>query len=474
MVKAEATEAKSFAGIIYDNTIGINSSETMKTLYTILIFLLLAAGGLSTTAQEKWNLQQCIDYALDNNIQIKQQDLAVGYQQNQLAQARSNRLPNLNGQLGNNYNFGRSLTYENTYQNTNSMSLSGYLGTEVTVWNGFQLQNLVKQRDLDLKATMQDYQKAKDDLILNIAALYLEILFAEELIGIDEAQMEVTRLQIARSEKLVESGRLAKGAVFEIEAQLAKEEVQLVTDQNRAQLAYLNLYQLLELPVPKYFKIEKPVLPELQAGMFSFNSQNVFQNALQTRPEIEASRLRVESAMVQLEQARGARWPRLSFGANFYDNFNDNYKDMISQKTIAFGKQLNNNKRYGFGLTLNIPIFNQFQVRNGISNATLQVEDCKYRLLTSQNMLQKDIEQAYTNATSALKRYISSEKAVHSSTEAFRYAEEKLNVGMVTPVEYNQIKNNLTIAQSQLTQAKFEYVFRSKILDFYNGIPIKL
>jgi outer membrane protein len=182
----------------------------------------------------------------------------------------------------------------------------------------------------------------------------------------------------------------------------------------------------------------------------------------------------VESAMMLLEQAMGARWPRLSFGANFYDNYNDNYKDMISRKTIPFGKQLNNNKRYGFGVTLNIPIFNQFQVRNGISSATLQVEDYKYRLVTSQNVLQKDIEQAYTNAISALKRYISSEKAVHSSSEAFRYAEEKLNVGMVTPVEYNQIKNNLTIAQSQLTQAKYEYVFRSKILDFYNGIAIKL
>ncbi len=446
----------------------------MKALYFICAFLLLAGGGFSIQAQEKWNLQQCIDYALENNIQIRQQNLGIDYQQNQLNQAKSNRLPNLNGQLGNNYNFGRSLTYENTYQNTNSVSLSGYLGTEVTVWNGFQLQNLVKQRDLDLKATMQDYQKAKDDLILNIAAIYLEILFAEELIDIDESQMEVTRLQIVRSQKLVESGKLAKGSLFEIDAQLAKEEVQLVADQNRAQLAYLNLYQLLELPATKYFKIDKPVIPELEAGTISFNSQDIFRNALQSRPEIEASRLRVESARVQLEQARGARWPRLSFGANYYNNFNDNYKDMITRETIPFGKQFQNNKRYGFGLTLSIPIFNQFQVRNGISSASLQVEDFKYRMQASQNLLQKDIEQAYTNALSAMKRYISSEKAVHASTEAFRYAEEKLNVGMVTMVEYNQIKNNLSIARSQLTQAKFEYVFRSKILDFYNGIPIKL
>jgi len=400
--------------------------------------------------------------------------LAIDYQKNQFEQAKNNRLPNLNAQMGNNYNFGRSLTYQNTYENTNSTSVSGYLGTDVTIWNGSQLQNIVKQRDLDLKATIQDYQKAKDDLILNIAAMYLEILFAEEMTGIDEKQMEVTRLQIERSKKLVESGRLAKGSLYEIEAQQAKEELQLVTDQNRAQLAYLNLYQLLELPVSQYFKIEKPVLPDLQTGDLNFNSLAIFKNAVLTRPEILASQLRVESAEWQLAQARGSRWPKLSFGANYYNNFNDNYTNPITQKVIPFGDQIKNNKRYGFGLTLSIPIFNQFQVKNGISNATLQVEDYKYRLQTSRNTLQKDIEQAYTNALSALKRYISSEKAVHASSESFRYAEEKLNVGMVTTVEYNQIKSNLAIAQSQLTQAKYEFIFRSKILDFYNGIAIKL
>jgi outer membrane protein len=446
----------------------------MKRIFAIISTAVILSSGTPVMAQGNWTLQQCIDYALDNNIQIKQQNLAIDYQKNQLDQAKSNRLPNLNGQLGNNYNFGRSLTYQNTYENTNSTSVSGYLGTEITVWNGFQLQNVVRQRDLDLKATIQDYQKAKDDLILNIAAMYLEILFAEEMTGMDEKQMEVTRQQIERSQKLVESGRLAKGSLFEIEAQLAKEELQLVTDQNRAQLAYLGIYQLLELPVSQYFKIEKPVLPDLQTGDLNFNSMSIFKNAVLTRPEILASQLRVESAEWQVEQAKGSRWPKLSFGANYYNNFNDNYTNPITGKVIPFGDQFKNNKRYGFGVTLSIPIFNQFQVKNGISNATLQVEDYKYRLQTSRNTLQKDIEQAYTNALSSLKRYISSEKAVHASSESFRYAEEKFNVGMVTSVEYNQIKSNLAIAQSQLTQAKYEYIFRSKILDFYNGIPIKL
>jgi outer membrane protein len=451
----------------------------MKRLTLLIIACLLMSNSNIVKAQETWSLQKCIDYALDNNILIKQQGLSVDYQKNQLTQAKSDRLPNLNGQIGNNYNYGRSLTYSNTYENTNSVSLSGYLGTEITLFKGFQLKNVIEQKDLDLRATVQELQKAKDDLVLNIAAMYLEILFAEELSGIDESQMEVTKQQIERTQKLVDAGSLARGSLLEVEAQLAREELQLVNDQNRTQLAYLGLYQFLELPMAQSFKIEKPVLPDLHTGSINFNSLTIFKNAVLTRPEILASQMRVESAKRQLDFAKGSRYPSLSFGANFYDNFNDNYKRMINNnpldiEVIPFRNQLKNNKRYGFGLTLNIPVFNRFQIKNGISNAELQVADYEYRLQSSRNLLQKDIEQAYTNALAALKRYISSEKAVNSSAEAFRYAEEKFSVGMVTTVEYNQIKNNLTAAQSQLSQSKYEYIFRSKILDFYNGIPIKL
>lgn len=451
----------------------------MKQWITIGMLALMMVSGSAVFGQETWTLQQCIEYALENNIQIKQQNLAVNYQQNMLGQAKSDRLPNLNGQLANNFNYGRSLTYENLYENTNSTSLSGYLGTEVTVWNGFQLQNMIRQRDLDLQATIRDLQKAKDDLVLNLAAMYLEILFAEELIGVDESQMEVTRQQIERTKKLVEAGSLARGALLETEAQLAREELQLVNDQNRTQLAYLNLYQLLELPIDKSFKVEKPVLPDLSQGTLNFNSLTIFNQALLIRPEIQAAQMRVESAMRQLDQAKGARWPKLSFGANYYNNYNDNYRRSLSNnpldsEVIPFSDQLKNNQRYGFGFTLNIPVFNRFQVRNAISNSELQVADYTYRFQSSKNLLQKDIEQAYTNALAALKKYASSEKAVHSSEEAFRYAEEKFNVGMVTTVEYNQIKSNLTAAQAQLLQARYDYIFRTKILDFYNGIPIKL
>ena len=221
----------------------------MNRYTLIFLMFIMVSPGMELFSQETWSLQKCVDYAMENNIQIRQQQLAVRYQENQTAQARYDRLPNFNGQMGNNYNYGRSLTYQNTYENTNSVSISGGLGSELTLWNGFTLTNAIRQKELDLQAGLQDLQKAKDDIVLTIAALYLEILFAEELSAIDESQMEITRQQINRTRQLVEAGRLARGALLEIEAQLAAEELQLVNGQNRTQLAYLNLFQLLELPI---------------------------------------------------------------------------------------------------------------------------------------------------------------------------------------------------------------------------------
>ena len=439
-------------------------------IFTLTLFCCLPA---IIKAQPTWSLQKCIDYALENNIRVKQQRLNADYNRNQVSQAKSDRLPNLNAGVSNNFNFGRSLTYENTYQNVNSSQVDGYLSTEVTLWDGFTLANTIEQRQLDLQAALEDLQKTRDDITLSIAASYLEILFAEELVLVAENQLEVTRQQIERTRQLIEAGSLARGALLEIEAQLAREELQRVNDQNRVQLAYLNLYQLLELPVEERFKIEKPELPEIRANATMAQSRQVFENALQVRPEIKAAQLRVESAGEQLEIAKGSRYPSLNFGANYYNLYNNKYTDMTGED-IPFGEQLRNNKRYSLGFTLNIPVFNRFRVKNSISNARLQVTDYKYQLQTARNVLRKDIEQAYTNAVAALKRYVSSEKAVTSMEEAFRYTEEKFNVGMVNSVEYNQSKNNLSMARSELLQAKYEYIFRTKILEFYNGVPLEL
>src|SRR5690554_4775765 len=219
-----------------------------------LVFMLATLGA---AAQDTWSLQECIDYAMDNNIVIKQQQLNTEYNENQVGQAKSDRLPNLNAGASNNYSFGRSLNIDNVYVNVNSTQISGYAQSNVTLFNGLILQNTVKQANLDLQAAIHDMQKTRDDIRLNVAAAYLEVLFAEELAQLSEAQIEVTRQQIERTQKLVDAGSLARGALLEIEAQQAREELQVVNDQNSIQLAYLNLYQLLELPIEKSFKVKK-------------------------------------------------------------------------------------------------------------------------------------------------------------------------------------------------------------------------
>jgi outer membrane protein len=247
----------------------------MKPIVSLIGAALMLFVFTGAKAQETWSLQKCINYALENNIQVKQQALNTEYYTNQRNQARYNRLPNLNANVSNNMNYGRTLSSENTYLDINSNSTSGNLSSNVTLWNGFVLTNSIKMADMDLRASLEDMRKAKDDIMLNIAAAYLEILFADELVTVAEQVLKVTQLQIDRTTKLVEAGSLAKGSLLEIEAQYAREELNVVNAKNRLQLAYLNLYQFLDLPATESFKIEKPVLPEISANLTLINSMDV-------------------------------------------------------------------------------------------------------------------------------------------------------------------------------------------------------
>jgi len=442
----------------------------MKRIYSLIAAALLFVVFSSAQAQTTWSLQKCIDYAIQNNIQIKQQELNSEYYTNQHQQAKFNRLPNLNSSIQNNMSYGRSLGPDNTYLDINSNSTYGSISSNITIWNGFTLTNSIKMAEMNLRASLEEAKKTRDDVMLNIAAAYLEILFADELVLIADDLLKITQLQLDRTGKLVEAGSLAKGSLLEIEAQYAREELAVVNAQNRLQLAYLALYQFLELPSTESFKIEKPTLPEIGANITLLNSMDIFKNAVQLKPAVKGAEFNLESARKQLLIAKGNLLPSLSFGGN-YNNF---YQKLFDYPTVSLKDQFKGNQRYGFGATLSIPIFNRFQAKTGVSNAQIQVENSELQLQSTKNLLRKDIEQAYTNAFAAFKRYIANQKAVISSKEAFRYTEEKFNVGMINSVEYNQSKNNLSKAQSDLLQAKYEYIFRTKILDFYNGQTIEL
>jgi len=444
----------------------------IRTIFT-LAYLLLLALFASLHAQELWTLDKCINYAHVNNIQIKQSTLNTQYQMNMLKEKKNSRLPNLNGQVSENLNFGRSLTYENTYQNVNSSQTDFGLGTQVTVFQGMQINNSIKKTEFDLKASFEDLAKAKDDLSLNIASTFLEILFAKELVKVSEDQILITNQQLKQSQEKVNAGSLASGALLEIEAQAAREELNIVDAKNQLQIAKLKLAQMLEIVFTDKFDVEIPILPEVGAQSSVTNSQDVYLTALKQRPEIRGAEYRYQSTEMQLKMAEGVFYPTVSFYANYYNNYNNKYKD-IKGTSISFGDQLSNNQRKGLGLQMNIPIFNRFFTKLQVDNAKIQMLNTQLDLEGTKKVLRQEIETAQTTAITSFNRFKSTEKAVTSMQEAFRYSEEKFNVGMVNAVDYNLAKTNLLKASSDRLRAKYEFIFRSKILDFYKGIPITL
>lgn len=434
----------------------------------IILLSILFALFTTTRAQEQWTLERCIEYALTNNIMIKQYELNSRYQENEFKQSRYNRLPNLNGSLSQGINFGRSETQAGTYDNITQGNTSAGINTNVLIWRGGTLNNTIKQNELELKSSIENLQKAKDDVMLSIASEYLNILFAMELVKVAESQLDQTMKQIERTKKLVEAGKIAEGALLEVQSQLARESLDVVNRKNNLQIATLNLAQLLELEDYSTFNIAVPEIPELKAQITLMNARLVFDKAVEVRPEIKSAEYQLKSSEVQLNIAKGGKMPSLSAYAGISNNY------FASEFSPAFSDQLENNLSENVGVNLSVPIFSRYQNKTNVENSKLQILNSELELESAKKQLRKQIEQAYVNALAALERYNANKVAVQSMQESFRYIEEKFNVGRVNSVEYNDAKTNLAIAESNLIQAKYDFIFRSKILDFYNGIPIQL
>ena len=447
----------------------------MKRIF-ILAILLIGTTCYSLQAQEKWSLEKCITFAKEHNIELRKKILNAQIRKNNNKQAKLNLLPNLGGYVSHNFSWGRSISYStNTYENQDQQGSRFYLNSEVSLFKGFQKRNTIKQTNLDLLASLQDVEKGKEDLALNITSYYLNILFKKELLQIAQEQLKITQLQIQRTKTLVEAGTLAKGTLMEQIAQAAREEVTVVTTQNELDLAKLNLVQLLDLESPEDFDIQIPELPVINANQSILNPKSVFLSALEFRPEIKAAKFRFESAQKGVLIAKGERSPNLSLSGQWNTSYSNTLPDREKGlKEMKFKDQLKNNAYKAFGFSLNIPIFSRGLINRNINNAKIQIQQSQLDLENTQNILRKEVQQAHANASGAMKKFFSSELAVSSSQEAFRYTDEKFNLGLVNSVEYNQAKNNLVKSKSDLLQAKYDYIFRTKILDFYNGIPIKL
>jgi len=456
---------------------------TKKIILLIFIFL-LSCRGLLFSQQKEWSLEECVIYAIENNIQIKQQVIQTEYQKNSLDLAKFKLLPTINGSASHNYSFGRALD-ETTYQFTDQQNVQSnnfYFGGSIILFNGLINYNTIKKSQYQLLAGDQDLQSFKDNIALTVALGYLQILLNKELVIATDNQLQITRQQIEKTRKLVDAGSVAKGNLLQIEAQAAQEELQLINTKNQLEISYLNLTQLLELSTPQGFEVVSPEISIDTSGIISGNIDDIFATAQASRPEVKSSELKLTASEYDLKIARGSRSPRLSMNQSFSTGYSDIRKKLLGIDPVdgpvygkySFADQVNDNINYGIGLSLNIPILNGWQVNKNISNAVLNVENSQYALEGTKKELYKTIQKAYTDAVAALKKYSASIKAVASTEESFRYTEQKFNVGLVTSVDYNAGKTQLLNAQSDMSQAKYEFIFKTKVLDFYKGIPLNL
>ncbi len=461
-----------------------NNHIKMKK-FLFLIFTGLLSSQLLVFSQTKvWTLEECIRYAIDNNIQIKQQDIQTRYQKNTLALSKLKLLPSVNGSATHNYSFGRALD-QTTYQYTNNQTVQSnnfYISGSLNLFSGLQNYNTIKKNEYELLAGEKDLQNTKDNIALSVALAYLQILLNKELVTATENQVLITKQQIEKTRKLVDAGSVAKGNLLQIEAQAAQEELQYINTKNQLDISYLNISQLLELTTPEGFEV---VVPDIQIdtnGVISGNIDEIYAVAQGIRPEVKSSELKLTASEYDMKYAKGGRSPRLTMNNSFSTGYSDIRKKVVGIDPVlgpvygkySFADQVNDNINYGVGFTLNIPVLNGWQVNKNIANSRLAIENNRYALEGVKKQLYKNIQQAYTDAVAALKKYNSSVKAVTSSEESFRYTEQKFNVGMVTPVDYNAGKTQLLNAQSDMSQAKYEFIFKTKVLDFYKGLQLNL
>lgn len=467
-------------------------------------FFLVSTGFLLPfflTAQELWTLEKCISYALENNIQVKQYKLNADYQANIYGQSRAELLPSLNGSIDQNFVFGRSVNpYTNVITEDNYRSNNFVLSGSLNLFDGFQTVHNIKKNKFELMSSLQEVEKMKNDISLNIATAYLQILYNKEQLAISKNQLDITKQQIERTRKLVDAGTLPKGSLLEIEAQEANETLQVITGKNNVESALLGLRQTLELADSVNFDIAIPELGQFAIVQVSDSIDFIYNQALNL-PQIKAAEYKVESSKHQLLSAKGSLSPRLSLGATFstgYSNLRKKYEAGTpfeqeigylqgdpSQRVMTlmpdynevdygFAPQLKDNASRYFSLRLTIPIFNNFQVKNAIGNSKIALDNSLYNLQLAKNQLHKEIQTATHQANASYAQYQGSFKAVEAMKESFKYTKQKFDLGLLNSVDYNLAKNNLNKAESELLQAKYQYIFRLKILDFYKGKPIVL
>ena len=483
----------------------------MKKSKLLLLALGLActAGLQDSMAQQApangtWSLQEAINYAIQNNLRVKQAKVNSDIADVNLKQSKFDLLPSINGNASHTYNYGSSvdpLTSEFRTQQIRSNNFS--VSSSVPLFQGFQQQNQVKQNRLLAQAGANDVQAMQNDIILQVITSYLNVLFSNELLKTAELQRANTEQQLKRTRILFDAGSVAQTNVLELEAQFASDELNVINAQNQIDISKLNLIQLLDLEKPEKFDIVIPEIPEPTINPVAISPDQVYDVAVQTLPDIQSADLRARSAEVGVAIARGAYYPRFNFGAGIFTGYSSARLSPVAtqidgafQRQIlgfqnpdgtnplvvyfpestrgeyTFSDQLDDNLGKQLQFSLQVPIFNGLTTRSAVQRAKLNQQNAQLNAELERNALRQTIEQAAADAQAAYKKYVAAKRQVESLEQGYRNAELRLNSGVINTVDFNVIANNYRRAQSDLIQAKYDYFFKLKVLDFYQGKDI--
>lgn len=434
-------------------------------------FLLLSLVALictSANAQKVWTLKECIDYALEHNIKVKKSASTVRQNEINLSTAKNKRLPSLDASVSQNWSFGRGLTSSNTYTDTNTRSSQFQLGSSVPLFTGMSIPNTIKFEKLNLEAAQYDHEKMCDDIRIQVAQAYVQILYNSELCMVSKRQTSIDSMHVYRLHEVFVNGKASGSDVAAAEATLAQSRLMQVQAENDYTMAVLALTQLLELTTYEGFDVAVPDTAETNFKSLLPTSEDIYAQSLSIRPEIQAGVLRVKASERNVDIARSGYMPKLTFNAGL----GSNTYHTSGFKSESFGRQLKNNFNQYIGLSLQIPIFNRFATRNDVRVAKLRTYQAELDAENVKKELFKEIQQAHCAAEASKANYMSGRKALTSNRKAFEMISQKYECGKSNITEFNEAKNNYLKAQSDYARSKYEYIYNTTLLKFYAGAEL--
>lgn len=444
----------------------------MKHLTAVLILIMLTAVRLP--AQDIWTLDRCIEYAWANNLSIRQQNIEVARSENQLLQSRLSFVPSLSASIGHNLNWGRSVDLQNLeiIHNRLSQSTSASANASIQLLDGLSKLYSLRSSRKSIDISLQEVERLKDEISISIVKGYLQILLAKELLATSQENFKSISEQRDRTRLLVEAGSQPYTSLLDIESQLATERVQTVTAESQVTTSTLALQQLLDLPYSKDFRIAVPEIDSVLSVYTGESADDIYSLA-QDMPVVRSARLALDRGDIELKAAKGQYWPKISLSAS-YGTFYSSSSYAPDGMTYPFFEQFRDNINPSISIGLSIPIFSNWSIRTNVHNAELSRRSLEIDLKLKQQTLYKDIQTAVTEADTYYRRMEAALANVNSMQESFWYVQEKFNTGALNGTDYTVARTNLLKARSEYLQAKYQFVFQLKIIDFYKGVPLTL